>query len=153
MGEPLPSKQKTSGSIPAARSNLCYKPPVPLGRDYADCLRIYIDFARLMVVRDRRILAMIRDAKMGKLDEFADNVPDTLKQLEDKFGGLQERANELLKRGDEVASKWGAHMDGRDKALTAAENAINRISNLPLPASPQQPKDSPKPFREGQSTG
>lgn len=93
-----------------------------------DELTVYVNFARLMVERDRR-MELVR---MGKIDEFANGVTDTLADLEQRFGGLGAKAQALKEKGETVAGRWEQHFEAQAKSLAAAEDAINRISNIPL---------------------
>lgn len=119
--------------------------------DYADRLATYINFARLMVERDRRMFAGLQGKRssMGRLDEFAEDVPDIVLNLEDTFGSLHERAKNLREKGEEVADKWQRHLDGRANAIAKAEAAINRIANVPLPDS--KPPPTPSTSKPGES--
>lgn len=100
-----------------------------------------------MVERDHRIELV----RMGKIDEFADGISETLSDLDGKFGNLSARAAVLKEKGADVAARWDQHFDGQSKAIAAAEAAINRISNVPLPsaASSQSSAEGKKdePFR------
>ena len=94
-----------------------------------DSIATYINFARLLVERDRRI----EQIRMGKIDEFANGVTDTLADLETRFGGLGARAQKLKEKGETVADRWEQHFEAQAKSLAAAEDAINRLSNVPPP--------------------
>jgi len=74
---------------------------------------------------------------MSKLQEIATAAPAAVKALEARADKLAGRLSALAKRGDDVFSKWDAHLDEQDTAITAAENAINQLSNAPLPGSEQ----------------
>lgn len=79
---------------------------------------------------------------MGQLDSFAEDVNSTISDLNTVFGALNVRKQRLRDRGAEIASKWVAHFDGQEAALKAAEDALNRISNVPLSeAKPAPPKE------------
>lgn len=79
---------------------------------------------------------------MSKLNSFADEVNEDLGDLEQMFGNLYERKQLLKERGREVAGRWDEYFTEQTKALAAAENAINRISNVPL--TPSSGASSPK---------
>jgi hypothetical protein len=70
---------------------------------------------------------------MGKIDEFAGSVNETLAGIEDDFGGLSIKAQALKDKGAEVAQRWKQHFAAQANALAAAEAAINKVSNAPLP--------------------
>jgi hypothetical protein len=86
---------------------------------------------------------------MTKLDEFASNIAGGLSDLEDGFGKLSDRVNALKKRGASIGDRWNAWLLTQEQSVAAAENAINKISNAPvpspLPASPTPPAVSPQP--------
>jgi hypothetical protein len=77
---------------------------------------------------------------MGKIDEFAANCD--LTDLENAFGALSDRARAVKERGAEVKQRWADYFDEKDKSIAAAENAINKLSNLP--ASTEQKKALPQ---------
>ena len=72
---------------------------------------------------------------MGKLTNFADEVNEDLGDLEQLFSGLYDKKQLLKQRGAEVAGRWSEYFADQTKALAAAENAINRLSNVPLSSS------------------
>jgi hypothetical protein len=72
------------------------------------------------------------DKPMGQLDQFAEDVNETVADLNKVFEGLNARKQKLKERGTEIAGKWAAHFDAQDASLTAAEAALNRISNVPI---------------------
>jgi hypothetical protein len=86
-------------------------------------LELYIKFATIR----------LRLIRMGKIDEFAGSVNETLAGLEDDFGGLSIKAQALKEKGAEVAQRWKQHFADQANALAAAEAAINKVSNAPLP--------------------
>ena len=69
---------------------------------------------------------------MGKLTSFADEVNEDLGDLEQLFSGLYDKKQLLKQRGAEVAGRWSEYFADQSRALAAAENAINRLSNVPL---------------------
>ena len=69
---------------------------------------------------------------MGKLTNFADEVNEDLGDLEQLFSGLYDKKQLLKQRGAEVAGRWSEYFADQTRALAAAENAINRLSNVPL---------------------
>lgn len=80
---------------------------------------------------------------MGTIDQFAEDVPDVLAALETQFGGLRERALALKVQGAMVADKWTQHFDAQAASIRAAEAAIARVSNVPLPPSSKPSPDKP----------
>lgn len=87
---------------------------------------------------------------MSKIEQFADDVPNILRNLEDEFGDLGERARALKERGRDVADAWHAHFDARDLELKRVEEAIKRVSNIPLPASSKSNGVDAKPAETAQ---
>ena len=88
---------------------------------------------------------------MGKIDEFAGSVNETLAGLEDDFGGLSIKAQALKDKGAEVTQRWKQHFADQANALAAAEAAINKVSNAPLPPKPSlvvAEDKKPEPFRD-----
>ena len=80
---------------------------------------------------------------MGKLTSFADEVNEDLGDLEQLFSGLYDKKQLLKQRGAEVAGRWSEYFADQTKALAAAENAINRLSNVPLAGASGTPKVTP----------
>jgi hypothetical protein len=85
---------------------------------------------------------MKETAPMGHLDSFAEDVNETVASLNREFESLNARKTKLKERGAEIAGKWSAHFDGQEAALTVAEAALNRISNVPV--SMTKKADPPK---------
>jgi len=69
---------------------------------------------------------------MGHLDSFAEDVNETVADLNRQFESLNARKQKLRERGAEVAAGWAQHFDSQEAALRAAETALNRISNVPV---------------------
>lgn len=81
---------------------------------------------------------------MGQLDQFAEDVNETVADLEKQFELLNARKQKVKDRGAEISLRWSQHFDAQEVALTAAEAALNRISNVPLSQEkpvPQEKKD------------
>jgi hypothetical protein len=78
---------------------------------------------------------------MGHLDSFAEDVNDIVKDLDKQFEFLNDRKQQLKERGGEIAGRWAQHFNVQEAALTAAEAALNRISNIPLSVAKDPPKD------------
>ena len=72
---------------------------------------------------------------MGTIDQFADDIPDLIAGMEKDFGDLRARALLLKGRSDDIKQRWNTHFDQQGSSLAAAEAAINRVSNIPLPSS------------------
>lgn len=79
---------------------------------------------------------------MSKLENIASKAPQILAGLEARADKLDQRLTRLDERGHGTFDKWESHLDKQDQAVTAAENAINQLSNSPLEDSPSEP-----PFR------
>lgn len=76
---------------------------------------------------------------MGAIDNFAGDLNGILADAEDRFRKLSERKQRLRDRSAEVAGKWGAYFDLQEKSIQAAEDALNRVSNVPLTSEPKTP--------------
>jgi len=101
----------------------------------------YIQFATLMVRRDRQIY---RSTMMSKLENIASRAPQIIAGLEARADELDQRLTKLDKTGQHTFNKWNDHLGNQEKAIAAAEDAINRLSNSPLPDSaPEQPFPQP----------
>jgi hypothetical protein len=95
-----------------------------------------------IVVRLAAALGVKMETPMGHLDSFAEDVNETVASLNREFESLNARKTKLRERGAEIAGKWSAHFDGQEAALTVAEAALNRISNVPV--STAKKADPPK---------
>ena len=81
---------------------------------------------------------------MSKLQHVASRAPEIVAALEAQAEKLDQRLTSLDKKGQATFGKWNAHLDEADKAVSDAENAINQLSNAPLPDSPlEQPFPQP----------
>jgi hypothetical protein len=69
---------------------------------------------------------------MGHLDSFAEDVNEVVADLEKQFGDLNARKQKIRERGADIAGRWAQHFTSQEGGLTAAEAALNRISNVPL---------------------
>lgn len=69
---------------------------------------------------------------MGHLDSFAEDVNETIADLNRQFESLNSRKQKLKERGTEIALGWSQHFDAQEASLKAAEAALNRISNVPV---------------------
>jgi hypothetical protein len=106
--------------------------------DRGRALSLYINFARLLVERDRRIY---REITMTKLQNLADRAPKIMADLEARAGTLDERLSKIEAKGHGAFDKWDGHLDAQEKAIAVAENAINQLSNSPpLEDSPPEPQ-------------
>src|SRR5579872_3741933 len=98
---------------------------------------------RALSLAELILLNLLREReRMGTIDQFADDVPDVLASLEQQFGDLRGRALALKEQGADVAAKWNQHFDAQAASIRAAEAAIARVSNVPLPSSQPSPKPS-----------
>ena len=75
---------------------------------------------------------------MGHLDQFAEDVNETVAMLNKSFEILNRRKQALQERGTDIARRWSQHFDSQEASLAAAEAALNRISNVP---ASQEKKD------------
>lgn len=77
---------------------------------------------------------------MSAIDEFASDVNGVLADLNAQFGVLNDRKQGLKSKGGDIAQRWAQHFDEQARAMQTAEDALNRISNVPLsstsPAAP-----------------
>jgi hypothetical protein len=80
---------------------------------------------------------------MGAIDNFASDLNGVLADSENNFRKLAERKQRLRDRSAEVAGKWSAYFDLQEKSIQAAEDALNRVSNLPLTPEPVVAADAP----------
>ena len=81
---------------------------------------------------------------MGHLDSFAEDVNDTVADLNNQFEALNARKQALRERGSEIAGRWANHFATQEASLAAAEAALNRISNVPA----SQEKKDERPERD-----
>ena len=79
---------------------------------------------------------------MGHLDSFAEDVNETVADVDKMFEGLNARKQKLKERGAQIAGRWAQHFDTAEASMTAAEAALNRVSNVPISAvKKEEPKD------------
>ncbi len=76
---------------------------------------------------------------MGALDEFASDVNGIVADLNTQFAVLQDKKLALRDKGNAVAAKWNEYLTKQATAMQAAEDALNRISNVPLSETPKPP--------------
>jgi hypothetical protein len=105
-----------------------------------EALRTYIDFATLMVARDRKILGW---TTMSKLETIALRAPKIVADLEARAEQLDSRLTALESKGNGAFDKWDGHLASQEKAVAIAEDAINRLSNGAPPL-----EDSSPPFQQ-----
>ena len=74
----------------------------------------------------------MEERPVGHLESFAEDVNDTVADLNRQFETLNVRKQQLKERGTEIATRWSQHFDSQDAAMAAAEAALNRISNVPI---------------------
>jgi len=103
-----------------------------------DHLKTYIEFATLMVARDRHILGW---NNVSKLENIALRAPKIVADLEARADKLDSRLTALESKGNGTFDKWEGHVDSQEKAVSIAEDAINRLSN-------SGPPDTKEPFRQ-----
>lgn len=81
---------------------------------------------------------------MSAIDEFANDLNVTLADLDAQFKELNIRKQKVKERGAEVALRWKQFFAEKDRAISAAEDALNRVSNVPVSQQPPVlPKDVP----------
>lgn len=73
---------------------------------------------------------------MSALDQFAADIGDTLAEINSRFADLNAQRQRVKTMGEDIAFRWAAHLSEQSKALQAAEDALNRISNAPAPPKP-----------------
>ena len=78
---------------------------------------------------------------MGQLEQFVDNIPSVLADIERQAEKLNARAAAVKARSDDVFGRWHEHFSGKEASLAAAEAAINRLSNVPLSGVSTEAKD------------
>jgi hypothetical protein len=76
-----------------------------------------------------RLLTEIPDMSTPKLNNLASLAGDAMKAIDGKAAALAERIAKLNERSDEVFGKWHKSLDGTEKSISAAEDALNRLSN------------------------
>lgn len=85
-------------------------------------------------------------ADMGKIEQFADDAPDALSEIETTFGELGGRMRALRERANDVAHRYQQHFENQEKQIARAEEALGRLSNMPIPgeakAKPVEAKPS-----------
>lgn len=108
--------------------------------DLAQALKTYIEFATMMVARDRHILGW---TGMSKLENIALRAPKIVADLEARAEKLDSRLTALETKGHGAFDKWDGHLSSQEKAVATAEDAINRLSNNGPPLD-----DSSPPFRQ-----
>ncbi len=74
---------------------------------------------------------------MSAIDQFAEDVNGVVADLESQFKVLGDRKRKLQDRGNDIALRWAKHFEAQDRALTQAEQALNRISNVPVTKTEQ----------------
>jgi hypothetical protein len=77
-------------------------------------------------------VSMKETTPMGQLDSFATDVNETMADLERQFEALNARKQKIKDRGTDISGRWAQHFANQEAGLTAAEAALNRISNVPL---------------------
>lgn len=73
---------------------------------------------------------------MGAIDDFGSDVNNIIADLNDQFKALNDAKRKLQERGNTIATKWSDYFQAQAKSIAAAEDALNRISNVPLSSAP-----------------
>ena len=94
--------------------------------DRTQALKTYIKFAATMVARDRHILGW---NNVSKLETIALRAPKIVADLEARAEKLDSRLTALESKGHGAFDKWDGHLSSQEKAVSIAEDAINRLSN------------------------
>ena len=71
----------------------------------------YIQFATLMVRRDRQIY---RSTMMSKLENIASRAPQIIAGLEARADELDQRLTKLDKTGQQTFNKWNDHLGNQE---------------------------------------
>lgn len=69
---------------------------------------------------------------MSAIDEFASDVNGILADIEMQFRSLQDMKADVKSRGNELAANWAHYFAAQKAAMQKAQDALNRISNVPL---------------------
>jgi hypothetical protein len=80
---------------------------------------------------------------VGAIDEFGSDITAITADLDVVFKVLNDKKAKLKQRGNDVAMGWAKFFDAQNQAITAAENALNRVTNAPVMETPvvQPPAD------------
>lgn len=106
-----------------------------------EALELYINFARLLVERDRRIQ---REIKMATLASIADRLTQTNKTLDDEADGLATKLNELDKIAPDAIANAHAFIDAKKAEVLAIEATLKQLSNLPLAGASTNSQNAPQ---------
>lgn len=81
---------------------------------------------------------------MSHIDEFASDVNAIIADLNAQFGALNDMKVALKTQGNDIAAQWSQYFTDQKQAMQAAQDALNRISNVPLSTvSPPIPTSGP----------
>lgn len=84
---------------------------------------------------------------MSQLDEFSGDANDVIADLEKRFKLLNDAKQALKSRGTDIADRWAEHFSSQMRSIKNAEDALNRISNVP-PLSTASPTPRTQPLSE-----
>ena len=85
---------------------------------------------------------------MSKLENIALRAPRIVADLEARAEKLDSRLTALESKGHGAFDKWDGHLSSQEKAVSIAEDAINRLSNGAPPLDDSGPGSPGTPFRE-----
>lgn len=74
---------------------------------------------------------------MSSIDEFAGDVNGVVADIEAQFKSLSDMKTALSKQANEVAARWSDYFAAQKHAMQKAQDALNRISNVPLSETPK----------------
>lgn len=69
---------------------------------------------------------------MSAIDEFASDVNGIIADMEAQFKVLQDTKAALKTQGNTLAANWAQYFAAQKAAMQKAQDALNRISNVPL---------------------
>lgn len=104
-----------------------------------DWLTEYINFARVMVERDRRIQ---RELRMGKLSDLADRIKDTKARLEAEADNLASKLDDIDALAPKAFERGHAFIEAQQAEVDEIDAVLRQLSNLPLERSAGLTKDS-----------
>lgn len=81
---------------------------------------------------------------MSSIDEFADGLGGALADIEMQFRALNDMKLQVQKQAGEVTTNWSNYFAAQRESLQRAQDALNRISNVPVTQVPKvdPPKDT-----------
>lgn len=80
---------------------------------------------------------------MGAIEEFGSDLQGLTADIENQFKTLNEMKLKLREQSNTVAGNWSDYFAKQKADLTKAQDALNRISNLPVSETPKIPVVNP----------